>query len=52
MKQHLKNQLKKEPGIVWRLLIYYCEITKEFLKNTALNGLKYLTYNYLTFWEK
>lgn len=46
------NQTKKQPGVLWRLLLYYFEILKEFLQNTVLNGLKYLTYKYLTLWEK
>ncbi|XP_075157995.1 pickpocket protein 28-like [Haematobia irritans] len=40
------------PGLCLRLIIYYMDILKQFLSSTALNGLKYLSFKYLIFWEK
>lgn len=41
-----------KPGLVLRLIIYFLDMLKQFLSNTALNGLKYLVFKYLIFWEK
>lgn len=41
-----------QPGLVLRLIIYFLDMLKQFLSNTALNGLKYLVFKYLIFWEK
>lgn len=46
------NSSPKKKGIWQRLINYYYELLQQFLRNTALNGLKYLADKSLTILEK